>query len=151
MANVTDTTDIQATTAHLLNTAAQGHRTTNSPMPRETAIIMATTKSKPEPTAPEQAAISALGAVPGSDCEEFACVWMESKQEWMVLFSNGYVLRGEKPWGAIGYANQAAMTLLGRGECAWRVESGNGSYFSYQKEDDHLWEMGKFTPNSKAH
>ena len=94
-------------------------------------------------------AASGLSAAPGSECEEFACVWMESIQEWMVLLPNGKVLRGDKPWGGLGSAANEAMELLQRGACAWSVESSNGSYYSYQK-DEEFWDQGFFPQNVRS-
>lgn len=79
----------------------------------------------------------------GSEYEEFACIWFEAAQEWVVVFPDGKVLRGDKPWGAVGYAANAAFEHTGRGEYQWYVESGNGSYFGYEKDEEY-WHEGPY-------
>jgi len=51
---------------------------------------------------------------------EFYCVWMETINEWLVLFPDGTVLKDK--FGGVGSAANAALLHLGRGECEFDYE-----------------------------
>lgn len=91
------------------------------------------------------AAIAAVkGEKPTDDrsvIEEFVAVWFEATEEWVAVLPNGHVLRGK--WGAVGYAVNAALEYLGRGEAEFDVLDlgGDGPTFRYVKNDEH-WQEG---------
>lgn len=83
-----------------------------------------------------------------SSVEEFLLVWFETTEEWVALLSNGHVLRGK--WGAVGYARDAAMAYLGRGEAEFDVLDlgGDGPTYRYVKNDEYWQEGVAHTPES---
>lgn len=91
------------------------------------------------------AAIAAVkGEKPADDrsvIEEFVAVWFEATEEWVAVLPNGHVLRGK--WGAVGYAVNAALEYLGRGEAEFDVLDlgGDGPTFRYVKNDEY-WQEG---------
>lgn len=91
-----------------------------------------------------QAAIAAVnGKKPTDDrsaIEEFVAVWFEATEEWVAILPNGHVLRGK--WGAVGYAVNAALQYLGRGEAEFQLpDGGDGTFYRYVKDEEH-WQEG---------
>lgn len=77
-----------------------------------------------------------------SAVEEFLLVWFDTTEEWVAVLPNGRVLRGK--WGAVGYALNAALEHLGRGEAEFDVIDlgGDGPTYRYVKNDEY-WQNGE--------
>jgi hypothetical protein len=63
--------------------------------------------------------------------EEFVAIWFESTQEWVVMFPDGTSIRNG--FGAVGYAVNAALEYLSRGEVEFDVTEDTGTFYRYQK------------------
>lgn len=78
---------------------------------------------------------------PGTiNIEEFAVVWFESTQAWVVLLPNHAVLH--KDFGAVGYATGAALEYLGRGEAEFDCVEDSGEFYRFAKCDE-FWNQGE--------
>jgi len=62
---------------------------------------------------------------------EFVAVWFEFGQEWIVMFPDGSVMRGD--YAAIGYAVNAALTSLDAGESDFDCTEDTGTFYSYER------------------
>ena len=63
--------------------------------------------------------------------EEFACIWFEQSQRWIVLLSNGTVI--DNNFGAIGYAANAAYLNLQLGEADFECTEDAGTFYRFEK------------------
>ena len=75
-----------------------------------------------------------------SEMEEFMCIWIEQTQKWVVLLPTGEVL--DNNFGTVGYATNAALEKLNRGEAEFNVidVGGRGLFFHY-KRDNYFWRV----------
>jgi len=68
---------------------------------------------------------------------EFCLVWMEHgpkwKGEWIVLLQDGSTLSAS--FGAVGYALNAALEKLGRGESDYSCVEDTSTFYRYVLED----------------
>ena len=70
--------------------------------------------------------------------EEFALVWFENSSKWVVLFGNNHII--DNGFGSVGYAFNAALSYLNRGECDFTCDESTPSIQMWVKDDDY-WDV----------
>ena len=61
--------------------------------------------------------------------KEFVTIWFEESQQWMLLFSDGTLL---KNFPAEGYARNKAFEILGQDGPTMEVTEDTGNFYRYE-------------------
>jgi hypothetical protein len=65
---------------------------------------------------------------------EFAIIWFEASQKWIVVFPDGSTI--DNNFGAVGYATAAALEKLNMGEADFDVTSNLGDFIRFEESED---------------